>query len=338
MQVSYGGRAFFPAVLRTAMLALVLALGVLSTPATAATPEPATCRIGAYFMSIQKVDTAAGTFDATFWMWSLCPNRELEPLKTMQFLNGQAVDGTLDATLQRGSSWWSTRLFTGTFRQDFDLTNYPFDRQTLGIQIEEAVLDERSLRYTADSAASGMESTLKAPGWSLSGFSLTPTVTTRNTTFGDPSLPGGKSGYASMNIQVQAGRAPSANFIKATFPLYIAAFLALVSLGFDVVATDLFLGRMGALGTILFAVVLSFVSVDQLVGPHQGLYFLDQIHFAVLAVILVATAWSIFAHRASGRWLVEDVVQRWDVRVSFGLLVLYLAANAVMIIEAMRNA
>lgn len=322
-------------------LVAVLMFAVSAAPARAApaAPGPATCRIGVYFTSVHNIDTAAGTFDADFWMWSVCSTADIKPLETVQFLNAEAVEGQLDASLPRGRNWWSTRMFRGTFRQDFHMASYPFDDQDLVLQIEESVLDTRGLRYALDTAESGVDESLITPGWVISDLSLKAGETTRATTFGDPSLPGGKSSYASARITLRADRAAKAtNFIKATFPLFIAAFLALISMAFDVVETETFMGRMGALGSILFAVVLSYVSLDQLVGPHQGLYFLDQMHFAALLLLLLATAWSVPAHRVAGRWADEDTVRRWDVRVTLALLGLYVIANAVMIFQALRGA
>lgn len=307
-----------------------LCVAAWTAPASAAA-QPMSCRIGIYFLSIHDVDTATGTFAADFWMWSLCPDKDAQPLQTMQFLNANKVEGSLESSLQRGDQWWSTRLFSGSFRQDFKLANYPFDDQRLTIQMEEAVLDDRSLIYAADTAQSGIDQSVKAPGWTFSQFRLAAGDTERKTTYGDPELTGA-SRYASMNLSIKADRVDAANFIKATFPLYIAAFLALISLGFDVVKTELFLGRMGALGTILFAVVLSLASIDQLVGAHQGLYFLDQIHFAVLGVILLATGWSVFAYRAAAAEKIEEeVIRRWDHRVSLALAGVYVLVNILMI-------
>jgi hypothetical protein len=209
----------------------------------------------------------------------------------------------------------------------------------LKLRIEESVLDDRGLLYTLDTAESGIDADLTTPGWAVSDLRMTAGVTTRDTTFGDPSLPDGKSAYASATITLKADReAKVSNFIKATFPLFIAAFLALISMAFDVVETETFMGRMGALGSILFAVVLSFVSLDQLVGPHQGLYFLDQVHFSALILLLLATAWSVPAHRVAGNWVDEDRIRRWDVRVTLVLLGLYVVANAVMIWQALHSA
>ncbi|MDP1738135.1 MAG: hypothetical protein Q8L23_11935 [Caulobacter sp.] len=317
---------------------LLLAVSAFPGRAMATTAAATTCRIGVYFTSVHNVDTAAGTFDADFWMWSVCPTADVKPLETMQFLNAEAVEGQLDSSLPRGKSWWSSRMFSGTFRQDFRLANYPFDHQELVVKLEESVLDTRGLRYAVDTVESGVDESLSTPGWTISDLNLTAGATTRATTFGDPSLPGGKSSYASARIVLKANRAAKAsNFIKATFPLFIAAFLALISMAFDVVETETFMGRMGALGSILFAVVLSYVSLDQLVGQHQGLYFLDQIHFAALLLLLLATAWSVPAHRVAGRWVDEDTARLWDLRVTLTLLGLYVIANAVMVFQALRG-
>jgi len=306
--------------------------------AKAATDDSVTCRIGVYFTSVHSVDTAAGTFDADFWMWSVCPTEAAKPLETIQFLNAESVEGQLEATLPRGKSWWSTRMFSGTFRQDFQLSNYPFDQQTLTLQLEESVLDVRGLRYVADTAASGLDKALMLPGWTISDMQLKTGSTTRATTFGDPSLPNGESTYASATITMKADRAAkTSSFIKATFPLFIAAFLALISMAFDVVETETFMGRMGALGSILFAVVLSYVSLDQLIGEHKGLYFLDQVHFAALMLLLAATAWSVPAHRVAGRWIDEDTIRRWDLRFTLALAALYVVANIVLIHLALRG-
>lgn len=265
-----------------AIMAVVIGLA-LAGPAHA---EPARCRVGAYVTSLSQVDTAAGTFRADFWMWSVCPTAELEPLKTIEFINAVSAQGSLDSTLERDQGYWATRKFSGVFRQDFSLRNYPFDEQPLLIQFEEGVLDTRDFVYIADGANSGMNPAIQLAGWMLKDFRLTGGVNAHPTTFGDPSLPRGVSRYTSGRMRIGVERNHVANFIKATFPLYIAALLALISL----VISD---GRMGLLGATMFSVVLSFVSVERVVGQHDGVYLLDKLHLATLGLIMGATAWGV---------------------------------------------
>ena len=302
----------------------ILTMLVMLAGAGEARAAPARCQVGSYITSLSQVDTAAGTFRADFWMWSVCPSIDLEPLKTLEFVNAVSVEADLASTLKRDGGWWATRKFTGVFRQDFSLRNYPFDEQPLVIEIEEGVLDTRDFVYVADGANSGMNPKIDLAGWRLKGFRLKDGVTAHPTTFGDPSLPRGISRYAAMTMRVGVERNHFANFIKATFPLYVAALLALISL----TITD---GRVSLLGATTFAVVLSFVSVEKLVGPHDGVYLLDKLHFATLALIMAATCQGVISLRAITHG--GDVVlqRQRDLRSAIGLLAAYLVLNLVLI-------
>ena len=304
--------------------ALTLAVIALTAGAARAATGPTNCLIGAYLVSISQVDTAAGTFRADFWMWSVCPTSKTEPLKTVEFVNGVDTKGDLYSNLQRGQQWWATRKFSGVFRQDFSLSNYPFDRQPLEISIEEGVDDARDLVYTVDGRNSGMDPAVDLPGWRLKNFKVIGGVTTHPTSYGDPSLPGGSSRYASLKMRVGVERAHAENFIKAMFPVYIAALLALISL----LVTD---GRMSLLGATTFAVVLSFVSVERVVGPHDGLYLVDQIHFIALALILACTAWGVLSMRRLARGH-DAHQQRQRDKLAAGVLALvYVVMNLAVV-------
>jgi hypothetical protein len=318
------------------LLAVLLGLFFFADRAQAQTGST-TCRLGVYVTSLYDINTAAGTFRAEFWMWSVCPNAEIKPLDTLEFVNGQGVQGSLDATLQRGDMWWSTRKFTGVFRDDFQLQNYPFDRQTLTIRLEEAVLDTRDLIYSADAAESRTGPDVRVAGWRLGELTVRSSIASHPTTFGDPSLPGGVSRYASMDITVDAERVHWETFLRVTFRLYIVALLVFAALMFDIVATDMFLGRMGVLGSTLFAVVVSFSSSEQLLGQHQGMYLLDLLHLVVLLLILVATGWAITAHRQFAAGRDAAVMRRRDHWVSVGLVSGFLILNVTLVVLAVVN-
>lgn len=312
------GRVWRGVALAVAFFASVLVAG-------GAWAEPVRCQIGAFVTSVSQVDTAGGTFRADFWMWSVCPTKDIEPLKTVEFLNGVDTSASLDSMIQRGDKWWATRKFSGEFRQDFSLEDYPFDAQPLVIEIEEGVLDSRDLVYVADTHNSGMDPAVELPGWRLKDFKVSGGINTHPTSFGDPSLPDGDSNYAALKMQVGVERARFGNFIKATFSLYITALLALISL----FIVD---GRPGLLGATMFAVVLSFVSVERVVGPHDGLYLLDQLHFAALALIMATTAWGVHSLRITHADPATLAGQgRKDVKAALILLGLYVVVNAVLI-------
>jgi hypothetical protein len=312
-------------------IATMLISAVVITPATPANAEPVTCQMGAYIVSLSRVDTAGGTFDADLWMWSLCPDEKIEPLKTMEFVNSVKVTSSLDTTLQRGDQWWSLRKITGTFRQDFDLSNYPFDRQRLTIDTEDAVLYARDLAFTADTADSKVDPGIKLKNWKIDSFSITAGEVTHPTAYGDPDLAGVDSTYPQLRLEIGLQRGVHvADFLKATFVVYIAALLALVSL-------MVFDGRVGLLGAATFTVVLSFVSLDRLLGPHDELYLLDKIHFAALAVIAVAGAWGVRSSRLVSLGADKARVHKLDARAAIVLLVIYILLNVILVASAIRG-
>jgi hypothetical protein len=317
--------------------ALMLSILFFVPRRAVAQSNPVVCNLGTYITSINNIDTAAGTFDAEFWMWSICPDDEIRPLDTLEFVNGDGVEGSLDATLPRGGRWWSTRKFSGTFRADFDLQNYPFDRQTLNIEMEEAVLDERGLRYSADIAESQAGPRVHHSGWQLGDLVLTAGTATHPTTFGDPSLPGGTSRYASMKISIVAERVYWETFLRVTFPLYIVALLVFASLMLNITSESMFLGRMGVLGTMLFSVVLSFSSTGDYLGEHEGMYLLDLLHIVVLTLIVVATAWAILAHHQVTRGFDPTAIDRRDRFMMIGLASGFVILNVILIILARVN-
>jgi hypothetical protein len=313
-----------------AVLLALLGAGLAFPDSASADAGPASCKMGMYVTSLSRIDTAAGTFDADFWMWSICPDSELEPLKTIEFVNGVKIDANLDSSLERGKQWWSTRKFSGTFQQDVSLANYPFDQQTLHIDMEEGVLDTRDLTYTADEPNTKVEPALALNTWYLGASRITASGVTHPTTYGDPSLTGGDSTYAQLVFDVGLDRKNRlGDFLKATFAVYVAGLLALVSL----LILD---GRVGLLGATMFTVVLSFVSLDRILGPHSSLYLLDKVHFATLALIMLAGAWGVRSMRAVALGADKTHVHRIDLRAALVLFILYVLTNAVLIISAIH--
>lgn len=307
------------------------------TGASAPAPGPVKCAVGAYLSTMHDVDTASRTFKADVWLWSLCPTKDVEPLKTLTFVNAVDVSAGLDAQQQRGAQWWSTRKVTGTFRENFELESYPFDRHPLVIELEEGAQDIRSLVLVPDSEHSGLDPAIALPGWRINDFVLRGGEARHPTNFGDPSLPEGESRYSALHLIVKAERAHFATFVKLTIALYISAFMVLLSLLFDVSNTDLFIGRVGMHASALFAVVLNFVAAGQTVGHHESLSLLDEVHVVTLALILCTMTWSVFAYRAFARGEASTRVRRWDEGSAALFLALFLLANAALFATAVAR-
>lgn len=315
-------------------LVALLTAGTAGAQTARAVDAVKTCKMGAYVTSLYDINSGDGTFKAVFWMWSVCPEQDDEPLMTLEFSNGEDITADLEDKLERSDGWWSTRKFIGTFRNNFELQDFPFDQQTLKIVVEEAVLDERELLYTADTEESGYSPEIQISGWHLDELTASGGLSTYPTTFGDPSLAEGESRYANLTISIPAERDGWATFLRATFSLYIVALLVFASLLFNIVSESLFLGRMGVLGSALFAVVVGFSSTDSLVGVHYGMYLVDMLYLAVLILIVAASGWTITAHRWVASGVDHTVILRRDRMMSIGLVSVYVIINVVLVTMA----
>ena len=119
----------------------------------------------------------------------------------------------------------------GTFRYDWDERNFPFDRHTLTIDLEEGVADVHRFVYEPDTANSGVDPELELPGgWRMTGATLLGSTKTYDTTFGDSDLPaGGSSEYSRLTFSIDLQRTDLGGFLKLTAVVYAAFFFSLIS-------------------------------------------------------------------------------------------------------------
>ena len=134
-------------------LAALALLVVLAMPASAQPAEaPVVCRIGVNVEDLYDLDMARDTFGALLWIWSLCPSAEVAPLSTMVFptastgLNLGPVE-TVDVP---SGGQYASRRVQGTFRYNWDMRHYPFDRQEVVIPIDETGYGATRLVFEPD--------------------------------------------------------------------------------------------------------------------------------------------------------------------------------------------
>jgi len=310
---------------------LVLQLTVwLGSPGHADAGEaPDHYRIGAYIVSLSKLDSARGTFDADLWLWSVGRSLARDPLESMEFINADRVTSRLESSTQRGELVWRQRKISGTFRHNWDLRNFPFDRQTLTIAIEEGMSEANTLLYDPDPAETGYRPQPELKGWRVTGIALRGGVTHYVTTFGDPTATHG-SDYAELQLAVTLARTSLAPFLNLLAPLYAAFLLTAMSflLGSSVVAA-----RMSLLAAALFAVVINIRTTSDMLGGAHGPTLVDKLNILGLAAIVAATFATVATSVLSGR-VAPTRLARLDYIACSILVLLFAGANAVLLATA----
>ena len=157
-----------PAVAAEAYGARVLT--VLALIVTAADPAPPrNVYVGTYLSDVSDFDLKAGRFKADLRVWVKWLGDDTVPDVT--FENGE-VDSKVELGREHDAAWYSVQWrVQGTFRGDFPVHAFPFDRQTLpvifGLRSSDGVL-------VPDLGASGM-----SPSFSITGWSYEPSFSAR---------------------------------------------------------------------------------------------------------------------------------------------------------------
>lgn len=327
-----------------AVLGLSSAVPAAAAAGTAAASDVPTCQLGAYLNDVYELDPIKHSFDARFTLWSVCPKKDLDPLPTVAFSNGnnpQKDDSRLSES--RGLFRDLVRV-QGTFRQDWDLRDFPFDRHRLQIVLT-ANSDIGHFRFTPDNANSAHNTAIAPAGWRLTGFRLTPAERDFPTNFGDPALPrGAGSTRSAVVIETDLVREDPTIFWKLTGPLYLMLLIATAAFLLPAHNPELGMSerleplqsRLALLGGGLFVVMLNMQQAATVVTSTLGLTLVDWLHLLTLAYLLVAVVGTVVCWR----WTVEGAdparVERLNHRGAVLGLVGYCALAGVLVALAVH--
>jgi len=323
------------------VMALLLPLPAMATTAAPAAPyataqQPQQLRIGAYLTGLGDLDPAKKSFSAAFWMWSVGSAAEVTALEQLEFPNAIKVESPNVLEEETPQGIWTQRKVVGSFRHEWDLRRFPFDRQRLLIKLEETEKDLSRRVYLADTANSSFDPEASPPGWRIVSTQLVSGSKGYRTSFGDPRLaPGAASAYAKVELRVLLERLDHSAFWKLTVGAFAAALMALASYGLRVDQNSALGSRFGLLAGSIFAAVISLRSAASELGAIGYFTLIDAVHGAVLLYVLVATAAGVLAWRGYLRHGDVAKKQRFERRIAgfssliFGALVLSLVLGTM---------
>lgn len=304
-----------------------------AAPTAPAAPAAApTCQVGAYVTDLYGLDVSPRTINADFWLWSVCPSAGLDATRRLEFINATQVSQSDRSVEKVGDQYWSQVKVSGTFRQQFDLSEYPFDKQDVQIQVEDSQLNASQFAYVADRANSGYDHAISLDGFEIRDFSVRVVTHTYQTSFGDPRIKHGQqSRYSQFVIELHLDRVDLAGFIRQAWPAYVAFLISLMS--YFIWAPEfltVLAARLGILGASLFSVVLSMRSTS-LTGTQFGVTLVDQIHLATLLYTLVGVGCTTYILLSWANPDKRAAVRRTNRIVVWSMTAAYVVANAIAI-------
>ena len=289
---------------------IALALLVLLLPMLAVRPAhgqeataPAVCRIGVNIEDLYDLDMAKDTFGAILWIWTLCPSAELHPLEAITFPTASTGLNLSTIETETGSSGehYAARRVQGTFRFNWDMDHYPFDRQQVVIPIDEARYGADRLLFEPDVRESFLTPDIRdrLDEWDVSELSLAASVSEEPSTYGMPGAE--RSRYARLDISFTLERTQFLTFLKLTSGVYAAVFIAFLSFFYDPNDRGAFGGKLGLLVGVLFSVLVNLRAADTSIGDTGRLTLVTEIHLITLAFVVILALAALRARRQADR-------------------------------------
>lgn len=308
---------------------LLLACTVFSVSAQDEEAPPDTIQVGVYFNSVYDLDLAAKSFTVDFWAWYNYTNDSIQPLEYVEISNAKEYEFNYQDVEKLGKYNWATHKCKAVIKKDWDLRNFPFDKQVLEVNIEDAMKDVSMLVYVPDTENSKYDESIVLDGWVIKKFSLQHHDHTYKTTYGNPELEG-TSTYPSVVARFELERDGIGLFFKLFMGVYVAYLISL---------SVFFMGpenpeRFGMIVGALFAGVANKYIVDSIMPQTIMLTLPDKIHNVTFAYIIIHLAITVWAFRLSVK---EKMKQGWLLdRLSFLISIIsFIAINWWLISKAL---
>lgn len=294
--------------------------------AEAASPGPEEVVTGVYINDIHELDFRTHSYAVDFYVWFRWRNKDINPAKTMEFMNRSAPDDHVRELLYEepkvlpDGSFYAIVRNQGRFATKLKLENYPFDRQDLVILFEDSANGVGAQVYRADDKPVTLSGSIVLPGFGIEAAQMEIGAYRYPTNFGDTTV-GAEEAYSRAAVSIAISRPMTALSVKTFLPIL----LIIVCAGLVLFIRPAFIDARVGLGiTALLTLVALQLAGGSSLPEVDYLTMVDKVYLASYGFIMLVLFRVVRASwRDNGG---EAAIARAD-RVWFALIVvLYVVA------------
>jgi hypothetical protein len=290
-----------------------------------------TCQLGIYVNAVYDFNLDEKSFSTDFWVWTNCRNDSLNFKDVLELPNSKAVEFT-NFSVEKIAGWnWATQKCKAQLMHQWDISRFPFDTQTLSIELENSEYDATRLVYQADTANSKIDSVFNSTEWCVEKFIIKGDVRRYETTYGNPEL-SGTSSYPRVVAEITIKRKNSWLVLSKMLTGVYAAFLISCLVFF--VSSENQDSRFGLCVGGLFAAIGNKYIVESVVPSTITNTLMDNVHNLTFTFILLIVGIIIISLKLFES---EDPRKRsrslWLDRVAFYSIVIAYASTNVFLIS-----
>jgi hypothetical protein len=294
--------------------------------------HPDTVKIGIYLFSLYDLDFPGNKFNADFYVWYNFKDSSLHPAETFELVNSTEFTKVGESREKYDSVIYSTFRCNSVVKKQWNVTDFPFDRHRVELEIEDINDDISSLVFVPDSSGSKIDKDVKLEGWKIKDFTLKIINHTYETNYGDPSLPSNEySTYSRVVVSFTLQREGGGLFFKLFVGLFISVLISLLT--FFIHPTDLD-PRFGLPVGAIFAAIASEYVISSTLPENQRLTLVDILHdvsFIYIFICILISAISLYfvkhGHEKASKNL--DRYSFFSLAVSYVIIVLFFVLRSI---------
>ena len=178
----------------------------------------------------------------------------------------------------------------------WDVTNFPFDRQTLKIVLEDANLPVEDAEFVPDVKNSRLDPDLTIDGWDIIGFKIISGESQNVTNFGDPAAPG-VTKYSNVTVLIDIQRQGFRLFVNLFIGMFISGFLC--SMMYCLAVSEMET-RIGLMLASIFAMIGNKYILDNTLPPTYHITLSDKLQAITFVMIVLAVVSTVTTKALSG--------------------------------------
>lgn len=270
------------------MKRLLLLLAIVFSHLVQASPD--TVRVGAYVMSVHDINFHDKEYTARYWLWFIFKNPAFDFVKQLDITNAKTIDQPqlLDDSL--GHDKWQMMKMRCVMKENWNVLDFPFDRQHLKIHIENSLFDHDDLIFKPDLKGSKYDPEGTLAGWKIKNFEVNTSEKVYETGFGDNRVGRDHQVFSAFNIEMDIERNAWGLFLKIFIGMYISFMIAMVGFAPNPSEVE---PRFGLPVGGLFAAVGNKYIIDSILPESASFTLVDTLHaitFFTIFTILVVSA------------------------------------------------
>jgi len=248
---------------------VVLTLILFFPSISAKSTEPVEISVGIYVLNLGKFDVSTGSYTVDFYLDFNC-DEPCSP-ERFEFMNGRAtsIDKLIDEPKEK------FYRIQASLSQNIDLRQYPFDKHSLTIQIEDKEKTIDQLIYKFDEKNSGIDQAVIIVGWQLDGW---------DSKVKEHHYPNYNETYSNFVFNINISRVVLTSFFKSFLPVFFMVFVTMLTL---VLTADKVTTRLSLNISTLLASVMFHLNSTSSIPPVGYLTFADK--FMITTYVILVT-------------------------------------------------